>query len=520
VWLAVSSELGYYRSLYGPEVLLYLNIAYYAPSIPLLLFSSFFDESLEAKLGTAKTILARLLVGLVGYGLVCAWFPFMPQHLWFLLAAVVALGLFSSIAFSASYQMVARFANKNTIALGLGCSASGPLILVLQIALGLKTTPTFEQQMALFFIIAVVVASGLWATVSLLFRHWDAIEASAHCSSHSSGAAREEGGEVQEQLTAPLLSGDGGGSSNVLERGEEFTFSTPVGAVDGVEGGSPQTTTTPSSLYKTPSLPPLIAYNLLEPYETFLSARAEWTPSPILRRTSSREREGSPTFGSTARGSAGAGSGSGYDAESPSLDGGFAGSQDDFGAILDEPSNEELTGVNALKSTISDVWPALLAVGLQGGIALTLFPFFTYLPSSGWIGVESLPKVLFFVRIFSDILGRILPRSRFFKPETIRPVMVIALLKLATEPLFFIYLKSSPKFHSDLAAVVYIALMWAAGGYVNTTANMVAPKLVLPQNKSTAAGLMALTYQFGHFIGLATAAMLARAMYGGMGGSG
>ena len=34
---------------------------------------------------------------------------------------MVALGLFSGIAFSASYQLVARFANKNVIALGLGC---------------------------------------------------------------------------------------------------------------------------------------------------------------------------------------------------------------------------------------------------------------------------------------------------------------------------------------------------------------------------------------------------------------
>jgi hypothetical protein len=82
VWLAVSSELGYYRHLYGPQVLLYLNIAYYAPSIPLLLFSSFFDESLENALGIAKTILLRLLVGLVGYITIAAWFPFMPQHLW------------------------------------------------------------------------------------------------------------------------------------------------------------------------------------------------------------------------------------------------------------------------------------------------------------------------------------------------------------------------------------------------------------------------------------------------------
>ena len=159
--------------------------------------------------------------------------------------------------------MVARFANKNTIALGLGCSASGPLILILQIALDIKSIPTFEQQVSLFFIMAVVVASGLWATVSLLFRHWNAIEASA-----GGGTATH-----QEQLTTPLLGESGihnnreidaeigaGSGSSPLEGGDGFTFATPVG-VNGPEGGSPRTAAgaTPSALYKTPSLPPLIA---------------------------------------------------------------------------------------------------------------------------------------------------------------------------------------------------------------------------------------------------------------------
>lgn len=56
--------------------------------------------------GVARTILVRLLLGLLGYGAVSAWFPFMPPDIWFLLSAVVALGLFSGIVFSASYQLV------------------------------------------------------------------------------------------------------------------------------------------------------------------------------------------------------------------------------------------------------------------------------------------------------------------------------------------------------------------------------------------------------------------------------
>lgn len=59
---------------------------------------------------------------------------------------MVAFGLFGGIAFSASYQLVARFANKNVIALGLGCSASGPLVLLLQLALEMGPSPTRRQQ--------------------------------------------------------------------------------------------------------------------------------------------------------------------------------------------------------------------------------------------------------------------------------------------------------------------------------------------------------------------------------------
>lgn len=51
VWLAVSSQLGSYREQFGPQVLLQLNIAYFLPSIPLLLVSGFFDKALETKLG-------------------------------------------------------------------------------------------------------------------------------------------------------------------------------------------------------------------------------------------------------------------------------------------------------------------------------------------------------------------------------------------------------------------------------------------------------------------------------------
>ena len=127
----------------------------------------------------ARTILVRLVVALLGYGAICAAFPFLPERLDVLLASVVALGAFSGLAFSASYQLVARFANKSVIALGLGCSASGPIILALQLLFGMGRHPTRGQHVLMYETIAAVVACGLWATVSLLLRHWEAIDASA-----------------------------------------------------------------------------------------------------------------------------------------------------------------------------------------------------------------------------------------------------------------------------------------------------------------------------------------------------
>lgn len=54
----------------------------------------------------------------------------------FLLGAVVALGLFSGIAFSAAYQLVARFANKNVIGgLGTAAPAHPPALCLLSLCL-------------------------------------------------------------------------------------------------------------------------------------------------------------------------------------------------------------------------------------------------------------------------------------------------------------------------------------------------------------------------------------------------
>lgn len=83
-----------------------------------------------------------------------------------LLAAIVALGLVSAIAFSASYQLVSRFANKNVVSLGLGCVGSGLVVLILETAVHMRNTPTQTQLVIVFQLTAGQLRAGLIVPLS------------------------------------------------------------------------------------------------------------------------------------------------------------------------------------------------------------------------------------------------------------------------------------------------------------------------------------------------------------------
>jgi hypothetical protein len=166
--------------------------------------------------------------------------------------------------------------------------------------------------------------------------------------------------------------------------------------------------------------------------------------------------------------------------------------------------------------TVRLIWAPMAALGLSSTVALTLFPFFTYIPTSGLLG-ESLPKVVFFVRIFADVLGRFLPRLSFLTAHSPLTPLLVSCFKALGVPIMLLYLKSPDWLHSDVAAVVFIAVLWLMGGYINTMSNMLAPRLAPAHLKSNAAGMMALAYQMAHFVGLACATLLVFLLYGKIG---
>lgn len=159
----------------------------------------------------------------------------------------------------------------------------------------------------------------------------------------------------------------------------------------------------------------------------------------------------------------------------------------------------------------------MLAALLAGTLQNWVFPFFTYVPSSGMFG-EVLPQVLFYTRMMADITGRMLPRRKSLAITQPSSLFGCALLLMGLGALFFAYLEAPPRLQYDPVPLLLVVVLWVGGGYVNTMSYILAPSLVDSSRSTKASALMALVHQTSHILGLALAIGLALALYGDISG--
>ena len=62
-WSAVSSELARFAASFGSGVLLQLNLAFYLPSVPLLLLQAALDRRIDACFGHLRSNVFRVTAG-------------------------------------------------------------------------------------------------------------------------------------------------------------------------------------------------------------------------------------------------------------------------------------------------------------------------------------------------------------------------------------------------------------------------------------------------------------------------
>lgn len=110
----------------------------------------------------------------------------------------------------------------------------------------------------------------------------------------------------------------------------------------------------------------------------------------------------------------------------------------------------------------------------------------------------------------SDVIGRLLPKVQLLYTKS--GLLVLATVKAAMTPFFFVYINLGQAHLSDMLAVWYVAVFWLLSGYVNNAAYVMAPQWV--QNASTRAGnIMALIFQTSSLLALLLAFWLEYDLY-------
>ncbi|KAL4452253.1 hypothetical protein ABPG75_007915 [Micractinium tetrahymenae] len=456
-WTAISSELARYAAQYGNDVLLKLSLAFYLPSVPLLLTAVVLDEAVDRRVGRHVARTFRAIAGFGGCAAILAALPLpaIQASLPRLLAAVAALGVASSVAFGCSYQLAGRCEPSATVALTLGFVSSAPLVLVLEAALRLGPCCSAQQAAALYEAAAVVAGAGLAAALAVARQQ----------RSYSRQRLRL-GASVA--LSLPRL------QQPLLETGQAAAdpeAAAPAGGLANHPDGNGEEAATARTA------------------EPALGSQAggssEWAP---LLRTGAGEA--AIDVGMSA-----------LSAAASPLARQLSGTSDDL------LSNAAPDGsASSAPATLAAVWPAAAALSLGVGASMFLFPFLTQLPPRQ-LGAM-LPVVLFWTRCFADIAGRLLPRlCGGLGPPGRHALLALALLRVATLPLPLLYIAGRlPAFcYSDWLLVAYVAAMWLSSGALNVYAYLLVPRLVPPALTRRATSVMTLSFNAACLAGLLAA---------------
>ncbi|KAK9828283.1 hypothetical protein WJX74_007233 [Apatococcus lobatus] len=457
-WTAISSMLAFYKQLYGPQILLQLNTAFFLPSIPILLIQTQCDAQINRSLGIATATACRLFVGLGGSAIICALYPFYAESVPYLLWITAFLGVFSGIAFGSSYQLVAYFEPVNTVALTTGYVGSGPIVLLLELFLQVGPKPSVGQIVALFELVAAFTIAGLLAALGLLYSHWQALEVS-DCATRQHLLPSKQP-EVTVRPAAPCTSSPRRRHADRMPERRDSFATDRRGTSSSASSRLSQT-----ALFSSGDSGSTLELNqqgsglgLAHPHSQ-LSIQTE-------RAASIGSMLGWPV--------------------SPHAS--------ELDKLLAEPPSEP-----SASRIMTGIWPAAFSLFLSVGTSILVFPFFTFVPTSGWLG-SMLPQVLFAARTIADIVGRLIPRTDCI--STRWGMVAAGLVKTGITPLFFCYLAAGLAWRSDIMAIAYIFIFWLMSGYINTCAYLVAPEWASLGGSAKAGALMALTFQTACLIAL------------------
>jgi len=147
--------------------------------------------------------------------------------------------------------------------------------------------------------------------------------------------------------------------------------------------------------------------------------------------------------------------------------------------LLESDGRPDITINNSgelpLSQLIRKSWPAYVTIFITVSSSMSLSSWFNRFQSEDAMN-QGLPQVLFYTRLFADLLGR--PATLYLSPKSIKYVLCGALLRVLTTPIFFVYSSTSLIPRNDLAITIGVFIFSFTSGYLVTLAYQLAPFLI------------------------------------------
>lgn len=179
--------------------------------------------------------------------------------------------------------------------------------------------------------------------------------------------------------------------------------------------------------------------------------------------------------------------------------------------IMEEQDDESTTTVDPVTNMELDyislwqiTWPCCVIVMATVASSMSVASWFNRVKSADPSN-QSLPQVLFYTRLFADLLGR--PTTLLLKPTSKWCMLILSLLRLLFVPFFFIYSSANEELipRSDALIVGGVAIFAFSSGYLVTAGYQLAPLLLTRQQEQSTlkqAGLLNVCFSGSLLCGL------------------
>ena len=175
-WTAMMTFLGVFKKLFGPDIFLMMNAAYYGPALPVLILNLTFGKKMDLRCGSYNGYMVRGVGCSAVLGILMAIHPTMAANgggsTWVLVESFL-IGLFGGMAYGCVFSFNAIFSKTCASVFSMGMFAPGFVFMAFQLGTNFSANPKAKvggvSKAHLHWIIAAVLSFvGVVALIMLL----------------------------------------------------------------------------------------------------------------------------------------------------------------------------------------------------------------------------------------------------------------------------------------------------------------------------------------------------------------